>query len=96
MSSKINWPNFERDDAVVSSEKRIAPKYAIKATLAMYGYEVAPEWKRFCTFGPKDIGTVWEEIGAIRPMKINQLIADMVKEDVDRQARRIITMCFSS
>lgn len=29
-------------------------------------YEVAPEWERFCSFGPEDIGSVWEKIGAIR------------------------------
>jgi hypothetical protein len=29
-------------------------------------YEVAPEWQRFCSFGPEDMGSVWEEIGAIR------------------------------
>jgi hypothetical protein len=29
-------------------------------------YEVAPEWQRFCSFGPEDIGSVWEQIGAIR------------------------------
>jgi hypothetical protein len=29
-------------------------------------YEVDPEWSRFCSFGPDDIGSVWEKIGAIR------------------------------
>ena len=29
-------------------------------------YEIDPEWGRFCSFGPDDIGTVWEDIGVIR------------------------------
>ena len=29
-------------------------------------YEVDPSWARFCSFGPEDIGSVWEKIGAIR------------------------------
>ena len=35
-------------------------------SLAWSGYEVAPEWEKFCSFGPDDIGSVWEKIGAIR------------------------------
>ena len=34
--------------------------------LEWLNYEVAPEWSRFCSFGPEDIGGVWEQIGAIR------------------------------
>lgn len=29
-------------------------------------YEVDPSWSRFCSFGPEDIGSVWEKIGVIR------------------------------
>lgn len=29
-------------------------------------YEVAPDWQRFCEFGPRDIGSVWEDLGVIR------------------------------
>jgi hypothetical protein len=27
-------------------------------------YEVDPSWSRFCSFGPEDIGSVWEKIGS--------------------------------
>lgn len=29
-------------------------------------YEVDPEWSRFCSFGPDDIGGPWEKLGVIR------------------------------
>lgn len=29
-------------------------------------YEVDPKWARFCSFGPDDIGGVWEKLGVIR------------------------------
>lgn len=29
-------------------------------------YEVDPAWKRFCSFGPEDIGGPWEQLGIIR------------------------------
>lgn len=29
-------------------------------------YEVDPEWARFCSFGPEDIGGPWEKLGIIR------------------------------
>jgi len=38
-------------------------------------YEVDPEWSRFCSFGPKDIGSVWEQIGAIRKRRRIDMIA---------------------
>ncbi len=34
--------------------------------LEWLNYEVNPSWARFCSFGPDDIGSVWEKIGAIR------------------------------
>lgn len=33
-------------------------------------YEVDPKWSKFCSFGPEDIGSVWEKIGAIRKRRI--------------------------
>ena len=41
-------------------------------------YEVDPLWARFCSFGPDDIGSVWEKIGAIkkRPRYDTVMIGD--------------------
>lgn len=33
-------------------------------------YEVDPEWSRFCSFGPEDIGGPWEKLGVIRKKPI--------------------------
>jgi hypothetical protein len=60
-------------------------RYSIRKTLFTYGYEVAPEWRAFCTFGPEDIGTVWEEIGAIRPIRFDKWVLEQAKRDVDRE-----------
>lgn len=34
--------------------------------LEWFGYEVDPEWRRFCEFGPDDIGGPFEKLGIIR------------------------------
>lgn len=33
-------------------------------------YEVDPEWKRFCSFGPDDIGGPFETLGIIRKRRV--------------------------
>lgn len=56
-------------------------------------YEVAPEWSKFCSFGPDDIGSVWEDIGAIRKRpKFNMLaVSDsMMKEMNPRVEDKIL------
>lgn len=51
-------------------------------------YEVAPEWQRFCSFGPEDMGSVWEEIGAIRRRPtISRVI---VSEEMAKRMNKII------
>lgn len=50
-------------------------------------YEVAPEWSKFCSFGPDDIGSVWEDIGAIRKRpKFNMLaVSDSMMKELNRR-----------
>ena len=38
-------------------------------------YEVDPEWARFCSFGPEDIGGPWEKLGIIRKRPTFNMIA---------------------
>ena len=53
-------------------------------------YEVAPEWRRFCSFGPEDIGSVWETIGAIRKRPqysmavMSQKMLDAINSKIER------------
>ena len=52
----------------MSATTTITRKSMLDSIKAMewLNYEVDPEWGRFCSFGPEDIGSVWEQIGAIR------------------------------
>lgn len=52
-------------------------------------YEVAPEWDRFCSFGPEDIGSVWEKIGAIRkrPQYSMALISQEMAAKLNKQIK---------
>jgi len=59
-------------------------------------YEVSPEWSRFCSFGPNDIGSVWEKIGAIRkrPRYDAIMIGDkMLKALNDQLGRQVLNGC---
>ena len=49
-------------------------------------YEVDPEWSKFCSFGPDDIGSVWEKIGAIRkrPKFDTLIVSESMKERLNR------------
>lgn len=54
-------------------------------------YEVAPEWKRFCSFGPEDIGTVWEQIGAIRKRKLPRgvVISEQIRDKMIKKVEKM-------
>ena len=59
-------------------------------------YEVSPEWSRFCSFGPEDIGSVWEQIGAIRkrPRFDAIMIGErMLKALNDQLERQVLDGC---
>lgn len=62
MGEKVAWATNNR----TASSCTIASTQEVIKDLLWFQYEVAPEWDRFCEFGPEDIGTVWEDIGAIR------------------------------
>ena len=45
-----------------------------------FNYEVDPDWRGFCEFGPEDIGGVWEKLGVIRkrdPVKMAIVASDV-------------------
>ena len=62
--------------AVTFNEKTFSGLTAVQITakniedsvkrIEWINYAVDPEWARFCSVGPEDIGSVWEKIGAIR------------------------------
>jgi hypothetical protein len=55
-------------------------------------YEVAPEWQKFCEFGPDDIGGVWEQIGAIRkrPVFSMVVVSNQALAAINRRVERDI------
>lgn len=55
-------------------------------------YEVAPEWQKFCEFGPEDIGGVWEKIGAIRkrPVYSHLVVSNQALEAINKRLDREI------
>lgn len=55
-------------------------------------YEVAPEWRKFCSFGPEDIGTVWEKIGAIRkrPRISMAIVSEAMMKKLDNEFSRYV------
>lgn len=63
---------------------------ALKASMKKmdwFNYEVDPDWRGFCEFGPDDIGGVWEKLGVIRkrdPVKMAIVAAD-VAAAIDKQ-----------
>lgn len=59
--------------------------------LEWLNYEVDPSWARFCSFGPDDIGSVWEQIGAIRKrprfdaIMVGEKMLKALNEQLERQ-----------
>lgn len=54
-------------------------------------YEVDPEWSRFCSFGPDDIGGPFEKLGVIRRkpridvLHVSQDVLDRMREYVQKE-----------
>lgn len=59
--------------------------------LEWLNYEVDPSWAKFCSFGPEDIGSVWEEIGAIRKrpkfdmLAVGAAVAEKMNQCIENQ-----------
>lgn len=76
--------NFSVKYSVAELEKTIKK-------LEWLNYEVAPEWSKFCSFGPEDIGSVWEDIGAIRKRpKYMCVVNDAMVEKMNRRVENQI------
>lgn len=48
-------------------------------------YEVDPEWKRFCSFGPEDMGGPFEKLGIIRKRpRLDTVVMNAVQKMNDK------------
>ena len=90
---EINWTAESSTAGSVSYTQSVTVKqlFEIKKDLEWMEYEVAPEWEKFCSFGPEDIGTVWEEIGAIRkrPQFDMLVMSESMLHSIQKAADRV-------
>lgn len=66
--SSANAHGTASSGIAVSDFKYDLPSIVKKAKWLLY--EVDPEWKSFCEFGPEDIGGPFEKLGIIRKRKV--------------------------
>lgn len=102
MTNEISWPESTANDANKIGYVNLSACSAVKITaefvrdhireLEWLEYEIAPEWQRFCEFGPQDIGTIWEDIGAIRrrPRPKIAIVSAMMAEQLNRRIEQDI------
>lgn len=82
---------MEYTELTISSAAKISRESIVDSMkdILWLEYEVDPEWKRFCSFGPEDIGSVWEAIGAIRKRPrysmavVGELLAGKLNKQVE-------------
>lgn len=61
--------------ASVSVRSMVSELMHLKRDMDWLSYEVDPEWKAFCEFGPEDIGGPFEKLGIIRKKQRPTMLA---------------------